>query len=82
MESEDDDEVRLSPEEMDEIRTILSVPQYVTIRVKKGTVIQDIVESIMSLSYDLVNKATRLQDPENPDGEVNKEQVQIATYYS
>ena len=80
MESEDDDEVRLSPEEMDEIRTILSVPQYVTIRVKKGTVIQDIVESIMSLSYDLVNKATRLQDPENPDGEVNKEQAFVNWY--
>ena len=29
----------------------------------------------MSLSYDLINRATRMKDPENPEGEVDKSQT-------
>ena len=62
----------LTKEELQEVRAVLSTPSYVTINAPAGTAIIDIIESIMSLSYDLVNVATRMRDAENPEGEVDK----------
>ncbi len=62
----------LTDEELQEVRAVLSTPSYVTINAPAGTAIVDIIESIMSLSYDLINVATRMRDAENPEGEVDK----------
>ena len=65
----------LTEEELQEVRTVLSTPGYVTINVPEGTPITSIIETILSLSYDLINRATRMKDPENPEGEVDKSQT-------
>ena len=67
-----DPEHVLTEEELAEVRAVLSTPSYVTIDATAGTAIGDIIESIMSLSYDLINVATRMRDAENPEGEVDK----------
>ena len=65
----------LTKEDMEEIRAVVSTPDFVTITFTEGTPIVDCINSIMSLSYDLINKATRLKNPELPDGDVDPEKT-------
>ena len=67
----------LDPAGQERGKTVLTAPEEVRMIIEAETPIPDAISSIMALSYDLVKKGTRLQDPENPEGEVNKGQTFI-----
>lgn len=61
-------------------KTILEEPGRVRINIPQGRSVYDAVNSIMSLCYDLMSKATRLVDFEDPSKGVNTDQTYVYWY--
>lgn len=61
-------------------KTILEEPDRVRINIPSGRTVYDAINSIMSLCYDLMSKATRLVDFEDPSKGVKKDQTHVYWY--
>ena len=71
----DEDSEGLTNEDVKEVRTVLSRPDLVSMTIKAGTPVIEVIERIMSMSYDIVNRGTRLKNPEDPYGEVQTDKA-------
>tara|TARA_B100000963_G_scaffold357008_1_gene378278 strand:- start:29890 stop:33327 length:3438 start_codon:yes stop_codon:yes gene_type:complete len=72
--------IDLQGEDLATAKAVLTAPELVTMNIKADTPIPDAISSIMGLSYDLIKKGTRLKDPEDPEGDVNKDQTYLTWF--
>ena len=70
----------LEGEDLATAKAVLTAPELVTMNIKADTPIPEAISSIMGLSYDLIKKGTRLKDPEDPEGDVNKDQTYLTWF--
>jgi len=71
---------QLDERNMDRVRTILSDKSSVSLRFPKGNNVQDALITIMGLSYDFMQNATRLKDLENPEKGVDMKKTFVGWF--